>query len=221
MFLYKILKNCVKIIGCDADITPNTLKFLDYIDIKPTIIVNKYKHNSNVSSKEIFTYDKFVEAIKKENKYIVCCDSKEQAEQLKKALLPPKPITNHNEYDKLLKEWEVVNESIMLITSDTTENVILDDHDKIIYSPKIIYGLDSCMARPVYCLYMEHTISPKAMLQQICRCRNITYLRYIFGKKKFTPSRYTSLDDVKEHIKTVDSLGYNTFNSNCKSPTEI
>ena len=57
-------------------------------------------------------------------------------------------------------------------------------HNKIIYSPKVIYGIDSCMRRNVYCWYKEHTINPKKMVQQVARCRNINNLYYHFEKKK-------------------------------------
>lgn len=60
-------------------------------------------------------------------------------------------------------------------------------HDKIIFTPKIIYGLDSTLVRPIICYYMEVSISPKAMVQQICRARNITSLHFYFGAKKFSP----------------------------------
>ena len=53
-------------------------------------------------------------------------------------------------------------EDVKLITSDLLpdEDVSLDKYDKIIFSPKVIYGLDSVMERPVYGLYKGKTILP-------------------------------------------------------------
>jgi len=86
----------------------------------------------------------------------------------------------------------------------------LDKYEKIIYSPKIIYGLDSVMERPVYCYYKERTITPTAMIQQIARCRNITKLNFLFTKKKFKENENT-VEDVKADLLECNKLGCNYF----------
>jgi hypothetical protein len=100
------------------------------------------------------------------SKYMVPCDSYEEACKL---------------------YHDLNDDTIKLITKDTLEYTNLDDHDKIIFSPKIVYGLDSTMKRPIVCFYKEMSITPKAMLQQVCRCRNITRLYYYFCDKGFSP----------------------------------
>ena len=44
------------------------------------------------------------------------------------------------------------------------------------------------------------------MLQQLCRCRNITYLKYIFYKKEFKTEKYQTLKDVKLETKQLEEI---------------
>ena len=71
----------------------------------------------------------------------------------------------------------------ILIEKDTLNIPDLDSHDRIIYSPKILYGVDSIMKREVFCFFQERTINPAQMVQMMCRCRNITKLHYFFHRK--------------------------------------
>jgi hypothetical protein len=76
------------------------------------------------------------------------------------------PCDSHEETSTL--HHDLNDDTIKLITKDALENTNLDDHDKIISSPKIMHGLDSIMERPTVCFYKEMSITPKAMLQQVC-----------------------------------------------------
>ena len=190
---FKIINECKQFIGTDADITDNSLSLLKYTDKKYKFIKNSYKHNKDVKAYEIFSVDDFIEDIKKQDKFLVCCDSKNNAELI---------------YN-LLK-----NKSIKLITSTTDEHIDFDKHDKIIYSPKIVYGIDSSMKRNVYCFYKEHTISPKAMVQQVARCRNIIELKYLFLKKKLSYSD-VSFEDTKQLVIDEDKYASYEFQLNC------
>ncbi len=80
----------------------------------------------------------------------------------------------------------------------------------MIFSPKIVYGVDILMKRPVYCYYKEHTIDPRSMVQQICRNRNITEVKYLFTKQSYTYNE-TTLDTIKEEVKLLDQYGYRDF----------
>jgi hypothetical protein len=192
MFI-KILSKCKQFIGTDADISDNSLLFLDYINKKYKYVDNIYKHNNNVKAYEIFDISKFINELKNQNKYLVCCDSKKNAELLYK---------------------ELNDKTIKLITSETDEYINFDKHNKIIYSPKIIYGIDSSMKRNVYCFYKEHTISPAAMVQQVARCRNIQNLKFLFMKKKLNYNDMT-LKECKERIIAEDKYGTVEFDLNC------
>ena len=223
--LIDILKTCKQIIAVDADIHPATLKLLDYINKPYKFINNKYQHNKkhNVKSSEIFNYDQFINQLLTEEKALVCCDSKgdsevifndyiKEQEKLEAVRISEEKgevehsLNNWQKYIVILKYKDGTIKKCALITSDTDEIVDLDDYDFVVFSPKIIYGLDSQVNRPVYCHYKEHTISPKAMLQQLCRCRNITYLKYIFYKKEFKTEKYQTLKDVKLETKQLEEI---------------
>jgi len=187
----KILKECHLIIATDADITPLSINFLNYIDRKPVYIENEYKHNKNVKSRELETVEKVIDKIKKYNEYFICCDSKKQAEKI---------------------HYLLEDEEIKLITSDTLEYVNLDEHKKIIISPKVIYGLDSSMKRPVFCVYRGKTISPPQMVQQIARIRNITKLYYCFPEKTVSTPIYNNYNECYNILKTGQDSNINEFN---------
>ncbi len=188
--LLKILNNCKKIICTDADINDISLSFLKLVDKNKIFIQNDFLHNKNVKSQELFSYNDFCHKLHLEKKFLCCCDSKTQAEMIHQELI----------------QYGV--RDVELITSDTDKYINLDDYDKIIYSPKIVYGLDSSIKRPVYCYYKERTIPPTAMIQQIARCRNIKYLRYTFEMKKVKiEDEDFSLDYVKQELKELESFG--------------
>jgi len=181
--LKKLLTMCKQIICTDADISDTSLEFLKIFGIEYEFIKNKYKHNKGVKCTELNERDHFINKIKLENKFLCCCDSKTEAEII---------------YN------EINDPSVKLITSETTELPNFDEHDRIIYSPKVIYGIDSSMKRPVYCIYREHTISPNAMVQQIARCRNIEHLYFYFDKKNVGDYYFHSLEDCKEFLLEKD-----------------
>jgi hypothetical protein len=162
-FIDKI-SQCKQIVCVDADITDISLRFLEFTSKRVKYIHNTHKHNKGVNAKEIFSHKNFISQLKKEDAFIVCCDSMNQAQLIYKELNDP---------------------DVILITRDTKIIPHLDDHKKIIFSPKIVFGMDSSMIRPVYCYYREGTITPTAMLQQIGRARHMTCLKYLFTKKSF------------------------------------
>lgn len=267
----------------------------EYIPRKYELIENSYKHNKDVNAYEIQTEDLFIEKLKKEDKFLCCCDSKNTAEELKqkindetiniihKEIIKEFENMEENEYEKdildntsknfiiskimdYLKSFEKFEEleneteeritsklleiiklkvddekynyllelmddgcnfidcikdiitinledkHVVCITSDTDEYYNFDEHNKIIYSPKVIYGIDSSMKRPVYCFYKEHTINTKQMVQQIARCRNITNLYYHFVKKEYKPNPI-SFNEVYEINKKIVDYGMNNPNN--------
>lgn len=210
--LIKLLRECKKFICVDADISDTCIKFIkNNVPYKKyEFIQNTFKHNEGVQAEEIFNYNVMIDAISKQDSYLIVSDSKSACKQIKK--------------DLLLKDDK---SEIMVITSDENKNVKLRDENdneittneiklldrwaKLIISPAILYGLDSVLKRPVYCLYKEHTITPYAMIQQMCRNRNITKLYFMFTKKKFV-SDIRTIDDVKNNIDEHDRLGQMYFN---------
>lgn len=184
--LINLINDCKGLIGTDADISDISLKLLQYTTKSPLYIKNEYKHNKGVESEEIIQYDEFMKKITKEKKFLCCCDSKTQAEII---------------YNNCKKAG--MND-VILITSITNNYCRFDDFDRIIYSPKIIYGIDSVMRRPVYCFYKEQTISPNAMVQQIARCRSIKKLYYYFKRKTLNEYCFNNVDEAEQYLLKVD-----------------
>lgn len=191
-FLTRILKECKQIICVDADITDICLDYLNYNEITYNFIQNSYIHNKGVIAEELNGVELFYNKIKTEEKFLCCFDSKTEAEILHKKL-------------------EKDNIECLLITSDSGDEYInFDEHNRIIYSPKIIYGIDSVMERPVYCYYKEQTINPKSMVQQIARCRNITKLYYYFSNKKYYHNN-DSFNDVGNQLTKTNAYSNTEF----------
>ena len=163
--LIYILKNCKQIICTDADISDTSiLWFQENIGRDFEFHKNLYQHNKNVKAYEILSYDTLVDKLHKTKKWIVPCDSRINA------------ITLHKEFPDAI-----------LIVAETLDIPNLDHHDRIIYSPKILYGVDSVMEREVFCFFEERTIDPAQMVQMMSRCRNIIKLHYLFLRKSFKP----------------------------------
>jgi hypothetical protein len=214
MFL-DIINNCKQCIMVDADISDVCFKLLSYCPNKtPYYSLNTFKHNNNVKATEVPTYEMFVECLKAEDKFIVCCDSKLEADKLYKELRTETyeytdPVTH---YVKKRRRPLKNPPEILLYTCETTEYHHLDNHDKVIMSPKIIYGLDSVMKRRVYCFYKEHTISPPQFLQQIARVRNIKSIRYLFYRKQVLRPNFKDRAECKKILQVEEKLCIDEFN---------
>ena len=189
----KMLKQCDAIICTDADISDHSLLLLKNWKIPYKFINNEYKHNNNIKATEIHKFDDLIEKLKNEPKWMCCADSKTMVDIMER-------LGNDN--------------GIKSFTSDFSGDIDLDAYDKVIFSPKIVYGLDSVMKRPVFCYYKCHTITPAAMVQQICRNRNITELFYHFHSsgKKCIPYKYHNIEECKIDILGRDKYGQSNFN---------
>jgi hypothetical protein len=187
--LIELIKNCKQFICVDADISDLSVKFIDFCKRDYKFIDNDFLHNKGVEAEEIFEYERLILKLEKEDKFLLCTDSKSQAEIICKKLDDPE---------------------IKLITSETDEYINFDEHNKIVYSPKIIYGIDSTKERPVYCLYTERTINPKNMLQQIARCRNIEKLYFCFLNKSYKEDK-TTFEENKDRLKRQNDYSLKEF----------
>ena len=82
--IFKLLKKMFyqadRILCTDADINDITIRYLELIDVEFCYIVNKYKHNNNIEAEEIFSFNKFIKKLEPLDSFMVCCDSKTQAE---------------------------------------------------------------------------------------------------------------------------------------------
>jgi|DEB0MinimDraft_4_1074332.scaffolds.fasta_scaffold00095_19 hypothetical protein len=196
-FLIKVLQGAECVIGTDADISDISLNFFSGNDLPFHYIVNEYKHNKGIEAEELFSYKSLVEEISNEDKYMVACDEKGTAIKLG---------------DDLKR---LGHKDILVVSADSPMEVLqdldLDKHDKVIFSPKIVYGLDSVMERKVFGYFRCRTIDPRGMIQQICRCRNIISLQFLFEDKSWKPYKYDSIAECREVLMNGVNIMMKSF----------
>lgn len=185
--LQLLIKSCKMVVAVDATISESVFKCLKFWDAKTCLIKNDFKNNQNVQAEELTTYKEMKDKILKTKKYMVCCDSANNAKALYQEL---------ND-DKIKLITAEVNES-------KTETINLDDYDKIIFSPKIIYGLDSTLKRSVFCYYTTRTIDAIQMYQQLSRTRSIEKLYFHFTEKPKFKRLYRNMDEVISEYMVLD-----------------
>lgn len=195
--LNKILQEADKVIMTDADISDNSIRFLETLDeINRDDIIyinNKYKHNNGIEASELFSYEELIDLVSTFPAAMVCFDSKNVGEKF---------------VDDMKQKYDI---NFKYYSSDYTGEIDLDADPYVAFSPKVVYGLDSVMERPVFCYYKGHTISPPAMVQQINRCRKITHLYYLFESKSWKSYKYDNVDEVLFEIQEGKKLVVNYF----------
>ncbi len=152
-FITKIFKKAKQIICSDADISDISMKFIQKMkelhNIDITFIENTHIHNKNTPAIEYRSKFKLISQAKKTDKYIFCCDSKQEATDI---------------YKKLHTEEKPVHLIVARDDISTQDETFckLTEHDRIVFSPKVVYGNDSVYpnGRDVFAYYLEHTISP-------------------------------------------------------------
>ena len=185
--LKHILEQANQVIATDAHTTDMCIEFLSSIineDYK--YIENTYNKFGNVKATEYTSYDEILEQIKKEEKYIVACDEVTTVEKLKR---------------------EIQDDEILFLTKDTDIIPKFDDYKKIIYSPKVIYGIDSLMSRKVFLFYTTSSITADGMYQQMARCRNPIEVNYIFMSNRqaeFTKTLKEHWDDITAEDNEIE-----------------
>ena len=204
----KVISGSNQVISVDADLTNHTLEFLKFCGRNINIWNNTFNHYHGVEAVEYYNIEDIVKELKVKNKFMLCMDSKNSALAIFEKHFNKIQLEHTSEKTVIINGEEVNKYSmtvgqdekglICCITADNDYCPDLDKWDRVIFSPKIIYGLDSTMTREVFCIYKEHTISPKAMIQQISRCRNMVKLNYMFCQKKFTQPSFITYNDVQE-----------------------
>ncbi len=204
--LLTMITTCKMVIAVDADIQDHTLDILKFCKRTPHYIKNEYLHNKGNTATEWDSVDDMMEHIKSKDKWLLCSDSKTTAKTIfqKLAIGDEIPLTDKEKKQVVGLEYYKDEKGIMVCI--TAESILstrfsIDDFERVIFSPKIIYGLDGSINRDVYCIYEEQTISPRAMNQQVNRCRNINSLNYVFLKNLFTNEQHVEMTDIYETIE--------------------
>ena len=198
-YLNKMMETCDKVIMTDADISDNSFQFIKDIGEQHEIkyINNEYQHNKDKLATELFSYEDLIETISKQEKAMICLDSKNCGEKL---------------CDDMKEKYGI---DIKYYSSDTLEDIDLDGNNFVAFSPKVVYGLDSLMERPVFCYYKCKTISPVAMVQQVNRNRNITHLYYLFESKSWKTYKYDTIEQIEDEITDGSKMVKEYFSELC------
>jgi hypothetical protein len=180
-----MLVSCKQFICADADISAISKYLLDVLKLDYRFLINQYKNYQDVKVHVIYDENEFFEIMKTKGKFLFCSDSKTDAELNGLKL-------------------QADDKDIVIITSDSAEEHIkLDDYLKVLFSPKIIYGLDSTMRRDIFCHYKGHTISPSQMVQQLCRCRDIDEVYIFFSNVTSKSPTYETIEETHKHYNTL------------------
>jgi hypothetical protein len=220
LFKYMIT-NARQVICVDADLNKHTLDFLKLCERPINIWNNTFIHNKGVPVKEWSNTIEMIEDMKKKDKFFCCLDSRTLAKAIPEEHFNSVLVETVNDNEVLDIDGNVVNKYSYSIYKDakgfilviTSDNDIMPDYlepwPRIFVSPKVSYGNDlNKYERYVFAIYKEHTISPKTMVQQICRCRKIIQLNYLFLKKKFTEPKFIDIKDVYDWNETKEEFAY-------------
>lgn len=195
--LIKILSECRGFYLADADISDEVFDFLNYVKCENMhFIENTYKHNNTIEVQEVDSMETIVDMIKQEKKFLLCCDTKSNAQAV---------------YQKLKDKFP----QCQVYTQEDKLEGDFSDIECLIISPKVIYGQDSNLDRNVYCIYEGSSIDSEAMKQQICRERKIkkVFIHFTSLKKQAHHRKYETLQDCilsktqeQEQEKIIEKL---------------
>jgi hypothetical protein len=198
--LIEIVKKCKGLIGTDGHITDCVFSFCDMIQKDTYAVVNTYKSFNNVpvhmTSNKHNTLVKMKKLIDNKKVFTCCCNTKKDTVFIK---------------DFLLKNG-VERNFIKIYTSDEStpvHNVNIEWHDKyIVYSPKIVEGVDRTSLEPefVFAFYDGiFTLTPEQVMQQLFRNRNILEIWLLITNDK-NIKQYSDLQDCySKHIAINDN----------------
>jgi len=198
--LLYLVKHCKNTIGTDADINDVVFDYISECNEDVCYVENKFKNYRDIDAVEINEYGKIVELLINQDKAIVPCDTRKIAQDIAMRYELSK---NPNATEKYLKKTfgdngTGIGEHCVLFTGTTTNKKYnFDDYDVVIYSPCVIYGVDSVMERIVFCFFSgKSLITALAQKQMLCRCRNIKKLYFFYEDKHYITPKYKSVQDA-------------------------
>jgi hypothetical protein len=208
--LTRMIKNCHKLIVCDALISDNVFNLLNIkTNSKTLYITNNYKKYAGIPAINLNDENDFLNKLllhcKTDNYFLFGSDS-------------CKKVTEF--YTKCIGEaTEKDKHKYLLITSDNKFKI--DDataqfkNKFVFYSPSITYGVDYNISEKqdvfIYC--SGKSLLPSGIFQQTTRTRQIKTL-YYYCKNKSEEPIYNSLEDVNKYYENVDNLN-NSMNNLC------
>lgn len=182
---FEILTTCKFCYGCDADLTDTTVKFLG-----DKFYYAKFDRlcYQGIEAEEMNDEEQMFELMSKTDKWLCFTDSRTLANNIQMKI------------DKNILVIDAFYQG--MVTQE-----VLDSCDRVICSPSVTIGVNSLMRRHVFTDYKELTISPKTMVQQFCRCRNLIKLYYLFHLKAIREPKFNTLQDAHKSVAERVALG--------------
>lgn len=214
--LCRVIKEAKQVIATDADMSDMCLNFLNRLRGDCFFVHNQFQNCKNIFA---FNYkgeqrkNRIIAVMKqhvKNNKPFVCCtDTKADADMIYHLIM-----------DNSKKDMFVLHTSESM--ADISNINELWKGKFVIYSPKIIYGLDFVpeVAQPVFVVSRGMTISPLNIVQQVARTRKISELHYAVSDGTEW-CKFRNINDVKKHYSDNIESYVDTFSQmGCVDETE-
>jgi len=224
-----LIRNCKYVIGTDADLNKTVIDLFDDAGRNFKYIVNEYKSYNGIVAKHIKSQEQMIEKIKTYESSLVCSDEKRLCKKIAKEVEYYFYVEKYGT-DKGFDENKVLTgngEFVNLIVADkNSEDIDIElDADKdykegrehnfrkiVVFSPTILYGIDSQDVRPTFCLFTTATaLSTYDHIQMISRNRHPTILYYTFRTIKFSLPYYNSFEDAENDNKLIEKLSLEMF----------
>jgi hypothetical protein len=213
--LKRVACECKQLVAVDADLQGHSVALLTAWGLDFELWVNTFKHNDHVKAKEYEDQVTMHREMMTHEKWALCCDSASAADaifiQVDHDGDDPRYTAFNEKYPGIPARCDTKG-VVACVTGTKSSGTFHMDFgglcDRIIYSPKIVYGQDSQVRRPVYAIMKEHTISARQMLQQVARTRKITSLSFYFLKKTVTEASFETLADCRAHTKGMGEMAH-------------
>ena len=206
--LTKLIMNAKKVIVSDANINNAVFELLDRRKNSEKIYIkNKYLKYNGLKATRMYDKNDFLE------KMIKRCKNKDYF------FFGSDSATIVRQYFYKCKDEvdEDIHKDMILITAEDKfelEDANIQFANKFVFfSPSIIYGVDyvSKIKQDVFLYIGGTSINVACNWQQMSRCRNIKNM-YFLSEARRREAKYTSLEDVKNKLKTFvknysDSIG--------------
>ena len=192
--LTRVIKEAKQVIATDADMSDMCIKFLKHLRSDCFFVQNQYQNCKNIfafkyggSQRKNRIISVMKQRVKSNTPFVCCTDTKADADMI---------------YHVIMDESK--KDKFILHTSESMADISnineLWDGKFVIYSPKIVYGLDFVpkVAQPVFVVSRGVTISPLNIAQQVARTRKISELHYCVSDGTEW-CKFRSVDDVKKH----------------------
>lgn len=210
--LCELIYNASYVIGIDADLSDNVIRFFKGLNLNPYILLNKYQNAKGETVKHYKCKNRLISIMKsklKKNEHFICCfDSLREQDIIVKEL---KSYCERNDLDR--KDDMLIYSSVNGDDNDLKNVQTIWKNKYIFYTPKIVYGLDFVPDHPidVFAIFQCTSINPLGFAQMIARCRKVKKMRYYIQERNIK-LQYMTVEDIKKDYNDILSYYENVIN---------